>query len=91
MSSFSFEHREIDYGGPSTRAACDLGTRSIRGVEFRAYRCTTDGRLSKRAKYALVVCMSCKRSLYEVPHYAEDWYTNSEVEWHHQSCEGSTG
>ena len=90
MSISSFEHREIDYGLPSTKAECHLETRSIRGVEFRAYRCTTDGRLSKRAKYALVVCMSCERSLYEVPHYMEAWYMNSDVEWHHQSCEGST-
>ena len=51
MSIFSFEHREIDYGGPSTKTECHLETRSIGGVEFRAYRCTTDGRLSPRAKY----------------------------------------
>ena len=90
MSITSFEHREIDYGTPSNTRACALGTRRIGGVEFRAYRCTRDGRLSKRAKHALVVCMSCGRSLYEFEHYMEVWYMRSEVEWHHQSCDGST-
>ena len=90
MSILSFEHREIDYGGPSNMEACDLGTHSIEGVEFRAYRCTRDRRLSTRGKQALVVCMSCGRSLYEFEHYILGWYTNSEVGWHYQSCDGST-
>ena len=90
MSILSFEHREIDYGSPSNMEACDLGQRSIEGVEFRAYRCTRDGRLSTRAKHALVVCMSCGRSLYEFEHFMMAWYMNSEVAWHHQSCDGST-
>ena len=85
MSISSFEHRQIDYGLPSTRAECHLGTESIGGVEFRAYRCTTGGRLSRRAQHALVVCMSCERSLYEFKHYMEAWYMNSEVVYHHQS------
>ena len=90
MSISSFEHREIDCGPPETKAECHLGTKIIGDVEFRAYRCTTGGRLSKRAKYALVVCMSCERSLYELPHRREAWYMDSDVAWHHQSCEGLT-
>lgn len=90
MSSVLFEHREIDYGGPSTMAECDLGTESIGGLEYRAYRCTKDGRLSPRALHALVVCMSCRRSLYESRSYNTVWYMNPMVESHHLSCEGST-
>lgn len=90
MSITSFEHREIDYGGPSNIEACALGTHRFEGLEFRAYRCTRDGRLSTRARHALIVCMSCERSLYEFEHYVTAWYMNPEVEWHHQSCDGST-
>jgi len=89
MSITSFEHREIDYGTPSNKRACALGTRRIGGVEFRAYQCTKDGRLSTRAKHALVVCMSCGRSLYEFAHYMEAWYTNPDVGSHHRSCDRS--
>ena len=29
-------------------------------------------------------------TLYEFEHYMEAWHMSSEVEWHHQSCDGST-
>ena len=91
MSISCFEHREIDYGLPSTTAECHLGVRNIGGLEFRAYLCTLDGRLSTRAQYALVVCRSCGHSIYEFPHRRDAWYMMPEVVDHHLSCDGSAG
>jgi len=78
----AFEHRHIDYDG--NEASCTVG--EFNG--FRAYRTTRNGRLSPRGQQVLIVCMACRRSMYEWHGAAFDsWWFNHNIGIHAQDCD----